>query len=200
MEKLKIKYPIIVEGKYDKIKIDSIADACVITTGGFSLFKNHEKLAVIRRLAKGGKIIVMCDSDGAGKLIRSHISSAVAKENIIQLYTPQIKGREKRKDHDSKEGYLGVEGVDVDILRELLAPFSDGDFAPVGADITKLDFYNDGLTGGENSKEKRNKVASLLGLPKDMTPNAMLEAICVAYSTEEYKLAVNKATECLENE
>ena len=96
MDKLKIIYPIIVEGKYDKIKIDSIADACVIATNGFSLFKSNEKLAIIRKLAEAGKIIVLCDSDGAGKVIRSHISSAVPKENIIQLYTPQVKGREKR--------------------------------------------------------------------------------------------------------
>ncbi len=196
MEKLKIKYPIIVEGKYDKIKIDSIADACVVATGGFSLFKNDEKLAVIRRLAKAGKIIILCDSDGAGKVIRSHISSAVPKENIIQLYTPQIKGREKRKTQDSKEGYLGVEGVDADILREILLPYSDEGFGLVGSNITKLDFYCDGLTGAENSRDKRNKVAKVLGLPKDMTPNAMLEAIRVAYTIEEYKSAVNKATEC----
>lgn len=194
MERLKIKYPIIVEGKYDKIKIDSIADACVVSTDGFGLFKNHERLAVIRKLAGDGKIIVLCDSDGAGKLIRSHISSAVAKENIIQLYTPQIKGKEKRKTHGSKEGYLGVEGVDADILREMLAPFADESFTPRGAEITKLDFYLDGLTGKENSREIRNGVAAKLGLPLDMTPNAMLEAVRVAYTMEEYKLAVNNVT------
>ena len=196
MEKLKIKYPIIVEGKYDKIKIDSIADACVLTTGGFSLFKNNEKLAVIRRLARAGKIIILCDSDGAGKLIRSHISSAVPKENIIQLYTPQIKGREKRKTHDSKEGYLGVEGVDAGIIRDMLLPYSDESFEFVGADITKLDFYMDGLTGKENSRERRNLAARYLGLPEDMTPNAMLEAIRAAYSMEEYKSAIENATIC----
>ncbi len=194
MEKLKIKYPIIVEGKYDKIKIDSIADACVIATDGFGLFKRGEKLAVIRRLAQNGKIIVLCDSDGAGKVIRSHISSAVPKENIIQLYTPQIKGREKRKTETSREGFLGVEGVDADILREILAPYSDDGFEFRGADITKLDFYCDGLTGKENSAEMRSKVARILGLPVDMTPNAMLEAIKAAYSMEEYKSAVEKAT------
>lgn len=196
MEKLKIKYPIIVEGKYDKIKIDSIADACVLTTCGFSLFKNNEKLAVIRRLARAGKIIILCDSDGAGKLIRSHIISAVPKENIIQLYTPQIKGREKRKTHDSKEGYLGVEGVDAGIIRDMLLPYSDESFEFVGADITKLDFYMDGLTGKENSRERRNLVARYLGLPEDMTPNAMLEAIRAAYSMEEYKSAIENATIC----
>ena len=194
MEKLKISYPIIVEGKYDKIKLSSIVDGYILTTEGFRIFKNSERMAIIRKLARGSKIIILTDSDGAGKLIRSHITSCVPKENIIQLYTPQVKGKEKRKTKGSAEGYLGVEGADIKILYDILLPFSsDGDGAR-GCNITKLDFYNDGLTGADNSSEKRNKVAVILGLPKDMTPNAMLSAIQVAYSTEEYKSAVELAT------
>ena len=93
MEKLKISYPIIVEGKYDKIKLSSIVDGYILTTEGFRIFKNSERMAIIRKLARGSKIIILTDSDGAGKLIRSHITSCVPKENIIQLYTPQIKGK-----------------------------------------------------------------------------------------------------------
>ena len=194
MEKLKISYPIIVEGKYDKIKLSSIVDGYILTTEGFRIFKNSERMAIIRKLARGSKIIILTDSDGAGKLIRSHITSCVPKENIIQLYTPQIKGKEKRKTKGSAEGYLGVEGADIKILYDILLPFSSGGESVVGCNITKLDFYNDGLTGADNSSEKRNKVAAILGLPKDMTPNAMLSAIQVAYSIEEYKSAVELAT------
>ena len=192
-EKIRLSVPVVTEGKYDRITLSRVIDANIITTGGFGLFNSTEKRALIKRLSEKG-IIVLCDSDGAGKVIRSHISSAVDKENIIQLYVPQIKGREKRKSHPSKEGYLGVEGVDADILRSVLAPYSDDSFEFVGADITKLDFYCDGLTGKDNSREKRNKVAQYLGLPKDMTPNAMIEAIRAAYSMEEYKSAVENAT------
>lgn len=195
MEKLKISYPIIVEGRYDKIKLMSVVDAYILTTEGFRIFKNTEKMAIIRKLTQNGKIIILTDSDGAGKIIRAHITSCVPKDKIINLYTPQIKGREKRKSHDSAEGYLGVEGADVKLLYDLLLPFaSDSESNLTGCNITKLDFYNDGLTGRYNSKENRNKVAKYLGLPADMTPNALLSAIQVAYTLDEYKFAIEKLT------
>ena len=194
MEKLKISYPIIVEGRYDKIKLTSVVDAYILTTEGFRIFKNAEKMAIIRKLTENGKIIILTDSDGAGKIIRAHITSCVPKDKIINLYTPQIKGREKRKAHDSAEGYLGVEGADVKLLYDLLLPFAtDSESKKNGCNITKLDFYNDGLTGRENSKENRNKVAKYLGLPADMTPNALLSAIQVAYTLDEYKSAIEKS-------
>ena len=111
MEKLKIPYTIIVEGKYDKIKISSIADACIITTEGFGVFKSSEKLALMRKLSEKSKIIVLTDSDGAGKVIRSHITSTIPRDRLIQLYIPQVKGKERRKDHASKEGYPPVTTV-----------------------------------------------------------------------------------------
>ena len=188
MEKLKIDLPIIVEGKYDKIKIKSIADACVIQTDGFGVFKNTERLALIRQLAKKSKIIVLTDSDGAGKVIRSHITSAIPKDRLIQLYTPQVKGKERRKDAPSAEGFLGVEGAEADVLRRLLEPFASG-VSALDVDreeISKADFYEAGLTGGEDSAERRDVFALSLGLPKGMTPNALLAAVNVMMSREEF--------------
>lgn len=187
MEKLKINFPIIVEGKYDKIKILSIADASVFTTDGFGVFKNAERLALLRRLAEKSRIILLTDSDGAGKLIRSHITSAIPKDRIIQLYTPQIEGKEKRKQTFSAEGFLGVEGVEAELLRKLLLPFSadnESDFCS-HEEITKADFYTLGLTGGENCSEKRDMLAVRLGLPKKMTPNAMLSALNILMDRKE---------------
>ena len=126
MEKLKIDLPIIVEGKYDKIKISSVADACIIQTDGFGVFKSSEKLALIRSLSQKSRIIVMTDSDGAGKLIRSHITSAIPQDRLIQLYVPQVKGKEKRKTQSGAEGFLGVEGTDADVIRNLLLPYAVG--------------------------------------------------------------------------
>ena len=188
MDRLKIDLPIIVEGKYDKIKIKSIADACVIQTDGFGVFKNQERLALIRQLAKKSKIIVLTDSDGAGKVIRSHITSAIPKDRLIQLYTPQVKGKERRKDEPSAEGYLGVEGTEVDTLRRLLEPFSSGVSlcdAP-REEISKADLFEAGLTGGGNSAERRDTLALSLGLPKKMTPNALLAALNVIMTREEF--------------
>lgn len=192
MEKLKITLPIIVEGKYDKIKILSIADACVITTDGFGVFKNTERLALIRRLAEKSRIIVLTDPDGAGKLIRSHITSAIPRDRLIQLYTPQIKGKERRKTHASAEGYLGVEGAEADKLRELLRPFSDGMIdGETEREITKLDLYELGLTGAPDSAERRDAIAVSLGLPKKMTPNALLAAINVLVTKDELRNKAN---------
>ena len=193
MEKLKINLPIIVEGKYDKIKIHSIADACVITTDGFGVFKNSERLALIRELAKRSKIILLTDSDGAGKVIRSHITSAIPKDRLIQLYTPQTEGKEKRKAQASKEGFLGVEGTDADILRSILAPFADGvsTDGETREEISKADMYAAGLTGGEGSTEKRDALAVSLGLPRQMTPNALMAALNVLMTRDEFYKLMN---------
>ncbi len=188
MEKLKIALPIIVEGKYDKIKISSVAEACILTTDGFGVFKSREKLAILKKLAEKSKVIVMTDSDGAGKLIRSHITSAIPKDRLIQLYIPQIEGKEKRKAAPSAEGYLGVEGTDADIIRNLLEPFSresDGDECH-REEITKLDLFEAELTGKPSSAEKRDKLAKRLGLPCGMTSNSLLAALNVLMDKEEF--------------
>ena len=193
MEKLRIDYPIIVEGKYDKIKILSVADACVIQTDGFGVFKNSERLALIKKLAEKDKIIVMTDSDGAGKLIRSHITSAIPKDKLIQLYIPQIEGKEKRKQAPSAEGYLGVEGTEADIIRRLLEPFASGaESFSDRAEITKLDFFELGLSGQADSSSRRDRLAVAIGLPKKMTANALLAAVNVLMDKDELYSVVKK--------
>ena len=193
MEKLRIELPIIVEGKYDKIKIKSVADACVIQTDGFGVFKNSERLSLIRQLAKKSKIIVLTDSDGAGKVIRSHITSAIPKDRLIQLYTPQVKGKERRKDAPSAEGYLGVEGTEADTLRRLLEPFATGVSLSETEreEISKADLYELGLTGGQDSAATRDRLAVSLGLPRGMSPNAFLAALNVIVTKAELADAVS---------
>ena len=192
MDKLKIDFPIIVEGKYDKIKISSIADACIIATDGFGVFKNSERLALIRELSKKSKIIVLTDSDGAGKVIRSHVTSAIPRDRLIQLYTPQVEGKERRKEHASKEGFLGVEGTETEILYKLLEPFASGKAeGAANEEITKADLYKAGMTGAPDSTEKRDELAVSLGLPKGMTPNALISALNVLLTKEKFLDMVN---------
>lgn len=184
MEKIKISLPIIVEGKYDKIKLDSILDAKIVTTGGFGIFNSEEKKALIKRLSQNG-VIVLCDSDGAGKVIRSHIQSMLPKDKVINIYIPKIEGKEKRKTVGSKEGTLGVEGIDADILRDLFRKYEsaqDSDRTP----ITKRDFYLHGLSGGENSSQLRNQLAAKYSLPSGMSANALLDALNIISSLEEF--------------
>ncbi len=184
MEKIKVSLPIIVEGKYDKIKLDSILDAKVITTGGFGIFNSAEKKALIRRLCANG-VILLCDSDGAGKVIRAHIKGMLPPEKVINLYIPKIAGKEARKKEGSKEGTLGVEGMDADLLRDLFRKYADAS-AVTRTPITKRDLYLHGLSGGENSAEKRDALAAVYDLPSGMTANALLDALNIISSVEEF--------------
>ena len=196
MEKLKILYPVLVEGRYDKIKLDSVLEATVITTDGFRVFNHGEKLALVRALSEKTPVIVLTDSDGAGKLIRSHITSALPKDRVIQLYIPKVQGKEKRKAAPSAEGTLGVEGMDAALLRNLFAPYAEGadGEAPVIREnkLSKVDFYLDGLSGGEGSAAKRDELAAKFGLPDGMTANALLAALRLLCTYEEYLAAVGR--------
>ena len=193
-KKLLIPYPIIVEGKYDRLRLIEVCSANVITTDGFGIFKAGERLSLLRELAARTPIILLTDSDGAGKLIRSHITSAIPKERLIQLYIPKIKGKEKRKDAPSAEGTLGVEGMELELLYNLLAPFEDKNayLAQTQNPISKTDFYIDGLSGGENSSQKRAELAKKLNLTCDMTANALLAALKILITYEEYLSLVGR--------
>ena len=184
---MQIKYPIIVEGKYDKIKLDSLVQAKVITTGGFSIFNDEEKIGLIKKLADKSKVILLTDSDGAGHLIRSYIKRALKPEQIINLYTPYVEGKEKRKREPSKEGALGVEGIASKKLLELLEPFSESAPEKPTNEITKTDFYIYGLSGRENSQNMRKDILEKLELPTNMSANAMLQAINILYTKEEFE-------------
>lgn len=186
---LEISRPIIVEGKYDKIKLSRIVSANIITTDGFGIFSKDQKAALIRRLAEENGVIVLTDSDGAGLVIRNYLRNLLPPEKIIHLYTPKIKGKEKRKNKPSKEGFLGVEGMELDWLNKALAPFADGGAKP-RMKLTKADFYALGLSGVPNSEIRRKQLANLLNLPDNLSANALLEAICLLISEDEFKRAV----------
>ena len=188
MEYLKIPYPVIVEGAYDKMRLQNVIRAQIITTDGFGVFNDTEKRKLFLALAKRTPIIVLTDSDGAGKLIRSHLSSVIPPDRLIHLYTPRVPGCEKRKKKPSAEGVLGVEGMENTLLRELFAPYANEDLVlhMVENPISKTDLFVDGLTGGENSATRRNALCEQLGLPTDMTPNAFLAALRVLCTYEEY--------------
>ena len=195
--KLKIPYPIIVEGKYDRLRLLDVVEGEILVTDGFGIFKKQEKLALFRQLSARTPLIVLTDSDGAGKVIRSHLSSAVPKDRLIQLYIPQIKGKERRKDAPSAEGTLGVEGMERELLYDLLSPFEDEQAIAVRAahPLSKTDFYVDGLSGHPDSVAKRDALAERLGLPRGMTANALLAALQILISYEEYCALVRENKE-----
>ncbi|MBQ8523281.1 MAG: DUF4093 domain-containing protein [Clostridia bacterium] len=204
MDKIKLSLPVIVEGKYDKIALSAVADAHIVTTDGFGIFNSREKRALISRISENG-IIVMCDSDSAGGVIRAHLSGIVPKDRLLQLYVPCIKGKERRKSAPSKEGLLGVEGMSAEILRERILALAEihpeilGGEAVTREEITKGDLYELGLSGGENAAEKRDYVAAKAGLPSGMTAKALLAALNTVMTRTEFLKLVTGDTDDKQN-
>ncbi|MCR5458072.1 MAG: DUF4093 domain-containing protein [Clostridiales bacterium] len=186
---LNISKPIIVEGKYDREKILSIANARVITTNGFGVFKDKELTRYIRKLAEKEGVIVLTDSDGAGLLIRNKINSILPKDKVFNIYIPEVKGKEKRKKEPSKQGLLGVEGIDSDWLKNALAEF-DGKEPDKTAYLTKTDMYLLGLSGKSESGNLRKELARKLDLPTNISSTSLVSAINLLISEEDFKKAL----------
>ena len=188
--KPKIKEVIVVEGRYDKNTLLQVVDATVVETGGFGVFNNKERLAFFRRLAAQRGLILLTDSDGAGFVIRNFLKGAIPKEQLKQAYIPDIAGKEKRKRKAGKEGKLGVEGMTPEVILEALrrcgATFEGEAQAAQQAAITKADLLDKGLIG-PNSVEKRQALLKELDLPGHLTANAMLEALNILLSREEFE-------------
>ena len=194
-ERLKIPYPVIVEGRYDKLRLESVIEAHIIPTDGFGIFKKEEKASMLRARAEKTPLILLTDSDGAGKLIRSHLTSVLPADRVIQLYVPRIAGKEKRKSEASAEGILGVEGMERTLLYELFAPYANAEAVEnrmAENPLSKTDLFEDGLTGGEGSAQKRDELCTRLGLPTGMTPNALLAALRMLCTYEEYCALVGR--------
>ena len=189
-EKLNLKYPVIVEGRYDKAKVSLVVESPIIALDGFSIFNNKEKQQLLKRLSKEQGIILLTDSDRAGNFIRSKLKG-ILNGKIYNVYAPSVFGKERRKKAPSADGLLGVEGIASNVLKELLMPFSS-DSLNKGANITKLRFYEDGFSGNENSSEMRKKLAILLSLPETLTSKALLEAINLLVSESDYETAVKR--------
>ena len=175
---IKINEAIIVEGKYDKSKLASLVDAVIIVTNGFGIFKDREKLELIRYYARKTGIIIMTDSDSAGQKIRGYIKGAVHDGRIINVYIPDVFGKEKRKEKPSAEGKLGVEGISSKQIAEAFEKAgitsSERTFK---SDITSLTLYELGLSGGENSRELRKRLQKSLDLPELMSASSLTEVL-----------------------
>ena len=186
---IKLNEAVIVEGRYDKILLRGFIDAPIIETGGFRVFKDKEKQKLIRKLSETRGIIIMTDSDSAGFVIRNFLRGIVPAGKIKHCYIPQIRGKEKRKAEVSKEGYLGVEGLDEKTIIEALersgvnicSKSAETEFE----EITKADFYELGLSGKENSAKLREKLLKKLDMPTYLSSNAFLAVLNCFYSKKD---------------
>ena len=191
---IRIKEAIVVEGRYDKITLSQIVDAPIFETSGFGIFKDREKMSMLRRVAEKRGLIVFTDPDGAGFVIRNHMKSAIPGRYLKHAYIPDIYGKERRKAAPGKEGKLGVEGMARDVILEALyrcgATIEGQDLPPV-AGITKQDLVELGLSGGKDSAQKRLALLKKLELPEHMSANAMLQALELLYTLDELKEMVS---------
>lgn len=187
--KPRVKEVVVVEGRYDRNTLLQVVDAAVVEVGGFTLFRDREKVAYLRALAEKRGIILLTDADSAGFLIRNHLKGCLPPERVKQAYIPDVYGKERRKKKPGKEGKLGVEGMTPEVLVEALrragATFEDGEGRRTAAGITKADLLEKGLIG-PNSREKRLEIQKKLGFPEYLTANGLLEAMNLLLSREEF--------------
>ena len=188
----RIKEVIVVEGKYDKNTLSQVVDAVIVETSGFSLFHDQEKRRLLKTLAESKGLIVLTDSDGAGFQIRNYIKGMIKPSLVKHAYIPDVPGKERRKKKPTREGKLGVEGIQPEILLEALinagASFEDEDPITLShrSGITKADLYAVGLSGKENSAEKRRALQRKLGLPERLSAGVLLDLLNILMTREEF--------------
>ena len=184
-----IEEAVIVEGKYDKIKLSNFLDAMIVETGGFAIYKDKKRLQFIRRLAMERGIIILTDSDHSGFQIRNYIAKGLPPQQVKHLYIPDVYGKEKRKKKYGKEHKIGVEGMKPEIIVESLrragATLEGQETPPQGAGITKADLLEKGLIGPDSNIE-RLRMQRKLGLPERLTANGFLEALNLLLTREEF--------------
>ena len=189
MTKPHIEEVIVVEGRYDKNTLAQVVDATILELGGFAIFNNAQKLALLRRLAKERGIVLFTDPDGAGFVIRNHVKGAITDGRVLQAYAPDVFGKEKRKRVGGKEGKLGVEGMTPEVILDALhragATFAGEASADRGEPITKADLMDKGLVG-DGSAAKRAALIKSLELPEHLSVNALLEVLNLLYTKNEF--------------
>lgn len=186
---VKIKEAIVVEGRYDKNTLSQIVDAPILQTDGFQIMKDKEQLDLLRAVAQKRGLIVFTDSDGAGFVIRNFLKGAIPNQYLKHAYIPDVMGKERRKSAPGKEGKLGVEGMTPQVILDCLtragATVEGKEVVSPYNEITKLDMFNMGLSGGPDSKQKRLALIKALNLPERLSSNALLQALNLLYTKEE---------------
>ena len=184
---------LVVEGRYDKNNLLQVVEAVILETRGFHVFKDRELKDLLRFYGETRGLIILTDSDSAGFLIRNHLRGVIPGDRVKHAYIPDIIGKEKRKAQPSKEGKLGVEGMDPELLLSVLrragATFEGDDPVRGGQTLTKADFYTMGLSGKRDSEAKRKALALRLGFPEHMTADALLDAVNTMLVTERLELS-----------
>ena len=185
---IRLDSAVVVEGRYDKIKLSGILDCLIVTTEGFSIFKDEEKKTFLKKLAEERGLVILTDSDSAGFMIRNYVENLVGKDKVRHVYLPDVFGKEKRKTLPGKEGKLGVEGMDETVILGALesAGILSAERAESGRDVTTADLFALGLSGGENSRAGMSRLLERLDLPQRLNKNSLLRYINSTMTYEEF--------------
>lgn len=189
---------IIVEGKYDQIRLSGLTDALIVTTDGFGIFSDKEKQTFIRTLAAQRGLLILTDSDAAGFRIRNYILNIAGKADIVNAYIPDVFGKERRKEAPSAEGKLGVEGMGTEALLEALNKsgcFTEKTEADPARPLTYADLYEAGLTGKADAAARRRRFLRSCGLPARLTGSALIKVLSGMFTKESFFEAVQNLSD-----
>ena len=188
---IKLNEAIVVEGKYDKIRLENIFDTIIVTTNGFGLYKNSSTKKTIQKLAKTCGIIILTDSDNSGLQIRNYIKDLCKFGQVYDVYLPQIKGKERRKSKASSQGFLGVEGISDDIIITEFEKYFNTEIEIKNFADTAL-LFADGIVGKTDSKAKRKALLTQMSLPTNISTSDLIKILNKLYTFDEYKKMLEK--------
>ena len=194
----RIQEAIVVEGRYDKNTLSQVVDTLILETNGFGLFRDPERMALLKKAAEKRGLIVLTDSDGAGFVIRNRIKGSIPAHQVKHAYIPDVYGKEKRKRKPGKEGKLGVEGMPPQVIDQVLrragATFLGDDVPAPCTRLTKADLFSMGLAGRPDSAARRSALLHHLDLPEHLTPNALTDVLSALYSKDELESVLAELT------
>ena len=181
------------EGKFDKVKLSSLFDAVIIETGGFNIYRSSEIRELIKQFARTNGIIILTDSDPAGRKIRSYINSFVKEGIVLNAFVPAVEGKERRKSNPGAAGILGVEGLDDNTIVKAVLSVTETSEEEISEEpVTPAELYEYGLTGKPDSSVLREKFLSLLGLPLGLSRKQMLSYLNSVPGPDGFRRLINE--------
>ncbi|MDO5136861.1 MAG: DUF4093 domain-containing protein [Oscillospiraceae bacterium] len=182
-----IDQAIIVEGKYDRMRLSEVTDAPIVEAGGFNLFHDEEKQSLIKKFSETTGIIILTDSDPAGGKLRSFIAKIARGGKVVHAYVPEVKGKEQRKTQPGAAGILGVEGIDNRTIEDILMAVAENQGSDDGEEVSFSEWYEAGFSGREGSRQRREEFLLAHGLPRTLSQRQALKYLNSIYSSDDLR-------------
>lgn len=166
---------IVVEGKHDEERIKRIyPDAFVLTTNGYSF--NNDFFQTLKTLSKQAEVILFLDPDYAGERIRRKILEVCPNASHIFINKEEAYSKNKKK--------IGVEHLDLVKLKNSLKNIKENNY---NNNFSFQDIYNLGLSGKQDSKDKRQKLCKRLNIGYVNSKQLITRLNMFNYTYEEIK-------------